>query len=193
MPNNLTDTEENRLLDLSLIDGDLVALMTTIGTDSTAGVEAVGSPYARQSVTWAAAAGGAKASDTDVTFAELPEMDIQGWAIYDSTGTDRKWHGVFSSAAATAAAATDTVTAPAHGILEGGKLVFQIPPPGLTAATTYYARDVTSSTFRVAAALAGAVIDVTADSADVVFGRVLDLDADASVVLVAGQVVCSLS
>lgn len=193
MPNNLTDTEENRLLDLSLIDGDLMALMTTIGTDSTTGVEAVGSPYARQAVTWAAAAGGAKASDADVTFAELPEMDIQGWAIYDSTGTTRKWYGVFSSTAATAAAATDTVTAVAHGILEGGKVVFQIPPAGLAAATTYYARDVTSSTFRLAATLAGSVIDVTADSADVVFGRVLDLDAAASVVLVAGQVVCSLS
>lgn len=195
MPNNLTDTEENRLLDLSLEDGDLLALLSAGGTESGAGTEVAGGSYARQAVDWNAAAGGSKTTAAGITFTDLVETDVQGWAIYDSTGATRKWYGVISAKTGTAQNADDTVTVTAHGYADGQKVVFQsgYAPPGLTANTTYYVRDATTSTFKVAAALGGAALAISGDSAAVVVGKVIEVAAGGGVNLSAGAVACSLS
>lgn len=195
MPNNLTDAEENRLLDLSLADGDLLALLSVGGTESGAGTEVAGGTYARQAVDWNAASGGTKSTAASITFSDLPETDVQGWAIYDSAGTTRKWYGVISSKTGTAQNVDDTVTVTAHGYADGQKIVFQsgYVPSGLSANTTYYVRDATTSTFKVAASLGGSALDITGDSASIVVGKVIEVAAGGGVNLSAGAVACSLS
>ena len=195
MPNNLTDAEENRLLDLSLEDGDLLALMSVGGTETGAGTEVVGGTYAREAVDWAAASGGTKSTASSITFSDLPETDVQGWAVYDSTGATRKWYGVISSKTGTAQNADDTVTVTSHGYEDGQKIVFQsgYAPPGLSANTTYYVRDVTSNTFKIATSLGGSAQVITGDSSLVIVGKVLEVAAGGGVNLSAGAVACSLS
>lgn len=195
MPNNLTDTEENRLLDLSLVNGDLMALLTVAGTDAALGTEVVGGTYARQGVTWAAAAGGSKSNSAEVSFPGMLAMDVQGWAIFSADGAQRKWYGLFSRFTATATAATDIITAAGHGLADGAKVVFQngYVPAGLAASTTYYVRDATTSTFKVSASLGGAAINITADSSLAVVGKVLEAISGAAVSVAAGSLTCTLS
>lgn len=195
MPNNLTDTEENRLLDLSLLNTDKMALMSVLGSDSTAGTEVAGGSYARQTVTWAAAASGSKANSAAVNFSSMPAVDVQGWAIYDSAGTSRKWYGLFSPKTATAQASGDTITATAHGYADGTKVVFLTgyAPSGLSANVTYFVRDSAANTFKVSATLGGAALDVTSDTAGVVVGEVLEVASGASVTIATGNASCSLS
>lgn len=195
MPNNLTDTEENRLLDLSLLDTDEMALMSVLGTDSTAGTEVAGGSYDRQVTTWAAAAGGSKATSAGLNFPSMPATDVQGWAIYDTAGTSRKWYGLFSPRTGTAQNTGDTITSAAHGLVDGTKVVFltNYAPAGLTANTTYFVRDSTTNTFKVAATLGGVALAVTADTLVVVVGEVLDVVSGAAVDISSGDVICSLS
>lgn len=68
--------------------------------------------------------------------------------------------------AATADAATDiVVTAVEHGLGQGWSLVVPALAGGapLTVNTVYYARDVTPTTFKVAASPGGPAIDITTD------------------------------
>lgn len=195
MTNNLTDTEENRLLDLSLLNTDKMALMSVLGSDSAAGTEVTGGSYARQTLTFAAATGGSKATSAALNFASMPATDVQGWAIYDAAGTSRKWYGMFSPKTATAQAIGDTITATAHGYVDGTKVVFLTGyvPSGLVANTTYYVRDSLSNTFKVSATLGGSAVDITADTASVVVGKVLEVVSGAAVAIASGDVICTLS
>lgn len=196
MPNNATDYEENRLLDLSWLTTDKLALMSVLGTDSSAGTEVTGGSYARQTTSaLAAAASGSKAINGAVTFLALPATDVQGWSIWDSSGTNRKWYGLFSPQNGTAAASTDFVTIASHGFADGDKIVFQsgYTPAGLTANTTYFVRDKTTNTFKVAATSGGTAIDITADSALCVVGKVASVVAGDGLSFASGQVSISLS
>lgn len=87
---------------------------------------------------------------------ELGEGEM---AISDFTQTG-------SRKAATIAAATDAVTATAHGFANGERVVFVALTggAGLTVGTTYFVRDATASTFKVAATSGGAAVDVTTDA-----------------------------
>lgn len=195
MPNNLTDYEESRLLDLSLLNTDQLALMSTLGTDSSAGTEVTGGSYARQTLTFAAASGGSKASSAGLSYTSMPATDIQGWAIYDSAGTNRKWYGVFNRTLGTAQASGDTITATAHGLTNTTKIVFQsgYAPTGLSANTTYFVRDATTDTFKVAATSGGTAIDITADAALVVLGLVRTVASGANFSVPSSSIVCSLT
>lgn len=194
MPNNLTDAEENRLLDLSLVAGDLLALVTTAGTDAAAGTEVAGGSYARQPLTWAAASGGSKTTSAAVSYSSLPACRVQGWAVYSSGGT-RKWYGVLSPKTGTAQNTGDTITVTAHGKANGDMVVFQsgYAPAGLAANTTYFVVGATANTFQVSATLGGSVLPITADAALIVVGSVLDVPAGAGVTLAAGAVTCSMA
>lgn len=69
----------------------------------------------------------------------------------------------------TASASTDRFTAVAHGLPAGRPVRFAASgggalPTGVVAATTYYVRDITADTFKVAATLGGAVINLTTNS-----------------------------
>jgi len=65
----------------------------------------------------------------------------------------------------TALAATDVFTATAHGYSDTNKieLAGASLPTGVTSATTYYIRDGTANTFKLAATSGGAAIDITVD------------------------------
>lgn len=196
MPNNATDYEENRLLDLSWLTTDKLALMSTLGTDSAAGTEVTGGSYARQTTSGlASATSGSKANNAAITYLALPAGDVQGWAIYDSAGTNRKWYGLFSPQSGTASASTDFVTIATHGFSDGDKVVFQsgYTPAGLTANTTYFVRDKTTNTFKVATTSGGTAIDITTDSALCVVGKVATVVGGDGLSFASGQVSVSLS
>ena len=195
---NLTDTEEARLLDLSLLNTDKLALMAVLGSDSAAGTEVTGGSYARQTLTLAAASttGGAtsKATSTLTSFTSMPATDVQGWAVYDSAGTGRKWYGLWSPKTGTASATGDTVTSTAHGYTNGQKIVFQsgYTPAGLAANTTYFVVNATTDTFQVAATSGGTAIDITADLSGVQFGVVKTANATDTFNVAAGALTFSL-
>jgi len=67
--------------------------------------------------------------------------------------------------ACTAAASTDVITCSGHGLGEGDEVFFTALTggAGVTANVTYYARDITATTFKIAAAVGGAAIDITTD------------------------------
>lgn len=75
----------------------------------------------------------------------------------------------------TGAASTDAITLAAHGVAAGAAVRFSVLAAGalpvpLRADTTYYARDVTANTFKVAATPGGAAVDLTADGAGALKG-----------------------
>ena len=65
-----------------------------------------------------------------------------------------------------AAAATDVITATAHGLSNGMTIeVYNVGgalPTGLSAGTTYFVRDAATNTFKVALTAGGAAVDITA-------------------------------
>jgi hypothetical protein len=67
--------------------------------------------------------------------------------------------------AVTAVAATDILTATAHGFVADERIVFRslTGGAGLVVGTTYFARDITANTFKVAATVGGAAVNITSD------------------------------
>lgn len=196
MSNNLTDDEENRLLDLSWLTTDKMSLTSTCGTDSTAGTEVTGGSYARVTTSsLAAAASGSKSTSADVVFSGMPTVDVVGWGIWNSAGTQRKWYGLFNRQIGSAQATGDTITATAHGLVDTTKIVFQpgATPTGLTAGTTYFVRDSTTNTFKVAATSGGTAIDITADQSITVFGLVRSVLSGTSFTIPSGSITLSLT
>ena len=101
MPDNLSNTAENRALDF--INGRTTtaptaplkaALVTAAGDDATAGTEVTGGSYARKDLTVAAASGGATTNSADLLWTGMPACTIVGWEIWDNAGTPvRLWYG----------------------------------------------------------------------------------------------------
>lgn len=77
--------------------------------------------------------------------------------------------------ACTLTIATDLVTANAHGLRAGQKIVFSdvTTTTGITTATDYYVRDVTTNTFKVAATVGGAAIDLATNNGTGIFDALL--------------------
>lgn len=195
MTYNLTDAEENRLLDLSWLTTDKLHLLSVGSTEAAAGTEVTGGSYAAQTTSGlAAAAAGSKATNAAVSYANMPATDIQGWEIKDSAGTGRKWYGLWSPKTGTAQATGDTITSTAHGYANGQKIVFQsgYAPAGLTANTTYFVVGQTANTFQVAATSGGAAIDITADNSLVQFGVVKTTTAGDTFSIASGALTVSL-
>jgi len=104
---NLVTTEANNILAASSgqapyvapVPPIQVALVTATGTATAAGTEVVGGGYVRQTITFAAPAGGSISSNVAVTFVNLPACTITGIDEYDSaTPTPvRRWFGNLSS------------------------------------------------------------------------------------------------
>jgi len=75
-----------------------LALVTANGTDTTNGTEVTGGSYARQSLTVAAASGGATSNSTDITFAGMPACTVVGVEVWDNAGTPvRLWYGALTA------------------------------------------------------------------------------------------------
>ncbi|MFJ4785134.1 hypothetical protein [Streptomyces sp. NPDC088794] len=102
----MSNTAENLMLDW--IDGVgtptrpttplKVALVTANGDDATAGTEVTGGSYARQSLTVAAASGGATSNSADLVFSGMPACTVVGVEVWDSAGTPvRLWYGALTA------------------------------------------------------------------------------------------------
>lgn len=124
MAGNLADGEENRLIDAALGTAAhvaptapiKVALVTALGSDAAAGTEVAGGSYARQSVTFGAAAAGSASNSGAVTFLNMPTCTVVGVEIYDSAGSPRRiWHG--SLTASRSFVLGDTFTIPVGALV----------------------------------------------------------------------------
>jgi len=94
---NLPDIIENQLLDALVgttaytVTGPIkLALVTANGDDATPGTEVTGGSYARQTITFSAAASGSIANSASISFAGMPAATVVGIEIYDSAGTPKR-------------------------------------------------------------------------------------------------------
>jgi hypothetical protein len=105
MAGNLSDYLENKLLDHFLGTTSYtspatvyVALYTVAPTDSTAGTEVTGGSYARQAVTFDAAASGATQNDSDIDFPGMPSCTVVAIGIHDAlTSGNLLVHGTLTA------------------------------------------------------------------------------------------------
>lgn len=130
---------------------------------ATGAYELSGSGYAQQAVTINTATGGVRLLNAAVSFA-VPASTVRWVGLWNGAAfvgaapnggaTPRNFMGLASD---------DTVYAAGHGYANGQKIVFYAgtPPGGLTEGAVYYVRESTTDTFKVAATLGGAAIDLT--------------------------------
>lgn len=94
-----------------------LALMSTNGSNTSAGTEISGGSYARLSTSgsWGTASAGAIATNAALTFTNMPAVTTTGIELWDSTGTPvRKWWGALTTSKTTGAG--DTLTFPSTSI-----------------------------------------------------------------------------
>jgi hypothetical protein len=146
-----------------------------------------GSPaYARKAITWGAASAGSVANTAQLVF-DIPAGTSVAFVGFWSASSAGTFRGDFAAsspadedgAVATAAASTDVFTAPGHTFDDGDQVVVvdtgnSALPAGVAENTTYYVRDSSGATFKLAATLGGAAIDITADGACFVFSQTVE-------------------
>lgn len=128
------------------------------GTNEVAG----GAPaYAQKAITINAASGGIRALNAAVVF-DVPATTVRWVGLWNAA----VFVGTAPNGGATpknfmSIASSDLVYAAGHGWSDTQKIVFYngTPPGGLTEGTTYFVRDSTTDTFKVAATSGGAAID----------------------------------
>ncbi len=170
---NALATEVNRV---SLHSGDPGAN----GANELAG----GTPaYARQIPTWGAPASG------QVNIASIGSHNVPGGTTVLAVGFWRdaatpifygyaplgSFLGVFTAPDA----ASDIFYAPGHGLVLNSTVCLQtvvgkVLPTGVVEFTTYYARDVTTDTFKLAATAGGAAINLTAVGSGILLSLVAE-------------------
>lgn len=119
MAGNIDAAHANNVLDASLGTASLtatttplkLALMSAAGTNAVAGTEVTGGSYARQTITFTAAATVSNVPSTAnsavVTFTNMPAITTAAIELYDSAGTPkRKWQGNLASSKTTGAGDT---------------------------------------------------------------------------------------
>lgn len=167
-----------------------------------------GSPaYGRKAITWAAsAAGGSVANITTPLVFDVPAGATVAYIGFWSAITAGTFRGDYpasspadvAGAVATAAASTDFFTAPGHtfvntdqvNVVDTGNSVL---PAGVSENTTYYVRDVTGATFKLALTSGGTAIDITADGACFVVSQTLEVfGAQGTYTIAVGDVVLDL-
>lgn len=145
--------------------------------DASGSLEATGgSPaYARQAVTWAAAASGARASSGAVTF-DVPAgtYHVIGFWSALSAGTHYGWapiNGFSSYGFGTVDAngvTNDLITSNGHGLVAGDAVIFdgvfaEALPTGLNATALWYviSTGLTTDAFKVSTTAGGAAVNIT--------------------------------
>lgn len=158
-----------------------VHTLTDPGTGTTANAgEATGgtpTPYARQPVSWAAAAGGLDANSGALS---IPvDVGTYGFLTFwtaptGNTGTQYRGYCPMGGAAALkgffsvdTVLANDQVLSVAHGLADGDRVMLynvfaETLPTGPTEGVLYFVVASTANTFKVSLTLGGAAVDVTA-------------------------------
>lgn len=177
----LPDATKNALLDSAVAGGLLTTPFMALHTSfPPAGGNEVtgGSPaYARKSFTYAAAATGAKSSNSTPTFDVPAGTTIKAISAYDAVtaGTQKAWSPANASArrafSVTDAAdiTANTIDSPSHGLVAGDHVLVWasigagLPAP-LAEDTEYFviAAGLTTDVFSLSATLGGSAINITA-------------------------------
>lgn len=103
MAQNLSNSEENRLLDLSLANTEVALLTASPGEAGSLTSEVTGGSYARVTPTWAAAASGSKSPSADVVFPQATAIWglIAHVALVAKTGQPDagavRWYGALTA------------------------------------------------------------------------------------------------
>jgi hypothetical protein len=168
----LTTTGKNNLIS--------VTSYTHAGAYTDLGVtETSGGSYARQSITWAAAASGARANSAQITIPIAAGVTIQAVGVWDAlTGGASQgfWQiGSTINGVGTATASTDTIASFAHGLANTDRVFVAAPagsslPTGLSATTLYFVVGAATDTFQLSLTSGGAAVDITANG-EVAFFR----------------------
>jgi hypothetical protein len=154
-----------------------IATLSDPGTGTNANaVEATGgSPaYARQAVTWGAAAAGAKSNTGTLTF-DVPAGTYGFFLFFNaSTGNTGNYRGYAPFGGGTRSFGTvdaadvtaNTITSAGHGLANTDRvMVFNVLaetlPTGLTEGTIYFVVGSTTDTFQVSLTSGGAAVDIT--------------------------------
>jgi hypothetical protein len=167
---SLTGTSRNKLLDSGIPAITHVGLLTAL-----TGTEAAGGSYARQAVTWAAAASDQKKPTAQVQWTPPASTTLVAWSGHDasSAGNQIYYAGLGSTLRGFAGvtASTDTFASIAHGLTTDDRVFFWTAfgesslPAGLSASTVYFVRatGLTADAFTIATTSGGAAVDVTAN------------------------------
>ena len=157
--------------------------------------EVTGGSYARQLMSWDAAASRI-ADNTDAESIPIPSGTTVRWLGRFSAVTAGTFYGMTPNGSTVAHVCvgldTGTIYAPAHGFVEGDTVTFLeidgAVPTGLTAGTVYYVRAAPGTdTFEVSATDGGAAVTITASKAAIVFDIVEEtFAADGTLELAAG-------
>ncbi|WP_329520497.1 phage tail fiber protein [Spirillospora sp. NBC_01491] len=95
-----------------------LALVTVLGSATSAGAEATGGGYARQTIAFTVATSGVTENTADLMFANMPAATIVGGEVYDDAGTRVAWGALTASVVCsggedlTIAAGSLTITIP---------------------------------------------------------------------------------
>lgn len=154
------------------------------GTNANSGEATGGSPaYARQPVTWGAAAAGQK-SNTGALTIDVPAGTYGYFTLWNAnTGNTNNYRGhiPFGGASAIKGFATvdttltnDQFQAPAHGMSDGDRVVLfnnfgGTISSGLTEGTVYFVVNSATNTFKVSTTSGGAAVDITALNSGTVY------------------------
>ena len=97
MADNLPNIIENQLLDAlvgttayTVTTPIKLALVTANGDDATAGTQVSGGSYARQTITFDAAASGQIANNAAISFTGMPAVTVVGIELYDNADTPKR-------------------------------------------------------------------------------------------------------
>lgn len=161
----IPDARANAMLDTEYVTGDLLSLHSAYST--TGANELSGGSYARQAITWAAAASRAKANSGNINVPVPAAASVAWLGIWNSAGT------TFKSMVANGGSeksfqvdlTNNRIYCEGHGQANDERVVFTgTPPTGLTEGTIYWVVGVTAGDpdyLQIASTQGGAAIDIT--------------------------------
>ena len=165
----LTDARKNAMLDGECATNDKMSLHSAYSASGANELASGG--YARQTITWGAAANGSKSSSGNIDFT-VANGDVVAWiGHWDSSGAI--FRGMTPNGGSEKAFQVDLtnnrIYCEAHGMVDNDRVTFTgTPPTGLTAGTHYYVVGTVAGDpdyFQVSATLGGAAIDITGQAA----------------------------
>jgi hypothetical protein len=169
MANAFVDGFLNTMLDAGAAILDEVSLHTAFSTSGAN--EVTGGSYARQAITWNAAAAGALDSSNAPSFSVPGTNTIRFVGFYDTIPSPDVFQGMIPNQQAGDIApqrfivevTTNAIQAPAHGFANDDNVVFigGTPPAPLVEGTVYWIVASATDEFDVSATQGGAAIDLT--------------------------------
>lgn len=165
----LTTAGRNALLDSGKTVFTHVGMYEDLGTTETSG-----GAYARQAITFTAAAAGVTDNNAQISVPIAVGKTIQVGSFHSAltVGTLYGWFQIGSTlrGVAEAAATGDTLTDQAHGLTTDDRVFFaavagNAVPTGISITTLYFvlAAGLTANVFKVSTTSGGAALDITAD------------------------------